>query len=90
MRLELTDLDLDLRSAPATTRTTTSCGASTDTGPAKLVLAMDSATANAYLQGRESLAVGIARGRVGARGDPRRRCVYLPLLRLSASRTGGS
>ncbi|HYH61060.1 MAG TPA: hypothetical protein VD766_04270, partial [Solirubrobacterales bacterium] len=45
-------------------------------------LAMESATANGYLQGRESLAVAIARGRVRCSGDLRTTIVYLPALRL--------
>lgn len=50
----------------------------------KLSLRMDSATANAYLQGRESLAIGIARGRVRCRGESGVALAYLPLLRLIA------
>ena len=43
---------------------------------------MDSATANGYLQGRESLAVAIARGQVRCSGDLKTALVYLPALRL--------
>jgi len=49
---------------------------------AKLTLRMDSKVANAYLQGKESLAIAIARGRVKARGDTRSALVYIPALRL--------
>jgi hypothetical protein len=48
----------------------------------KLELRMDSAVANAYLQGRESLAIAIARGRVKAKGDSRHALLYVPALRL--------
>jgi hypothetical protein len=48
----------------------------------KLELTMDSDVANRYLQGRESLAVGIARGRVQTRGESRAALLYLPALRL--------
>lgn len=52
-------------------------------GEPKLTLAMDSATANAYLQGVESLAIGIARGRVRFRGESNCALVFLPILRLA-------
>jgi hypothetical protein len=48
----------------------------------RLDLTMDSQVANAYLQGRESLAIGIARGRVRADGDTRCALLYVPALRL--------
>jgi hypothetical protein len=48
----------------------------------KLTLKMDSNMANAYLQGKESLAIAIARGRVKANGDTRSALVYIPALRL--------
>lgn len=51
----------------------------------KLKLQMDSKVANAYLQGKESLAVAIARGRVRASGDTRSALVYIPALRLLVS-----
>jgi hypothetical protein len=50
----------------------------------KLELQMDSPVANAYFQGRESLAIGIARGRVKAKGDTRCALLYVPALRLIA------
>ena len=43
---------------------------------------MDSDVANRYLQGRESLAIAIARGQVAVRGDSRIALLYLPALRL--------
>lgn len=48
----------------------------------KLTLRMDSKVANAYLQGKESLAIAIARGRVKATGDTHSALVYVPALRL--------
>jgi putative sterol carrier protein len=48
----------------------------------KLELTMDSQTANAFLQGKESLAVAIARGRVRVKGDARMALLYLPATRL--------
>jgi hypothetical protein len=48
----------------------------------RLRLAMDSETANSYFQGRESLAIAIARGRVKLEGDARSALLYVPALRL--------
>ena len=48
----------------------------------RLRLWMDSATANRYLQGRESLAIGIARGRVRAEGNARAALLYVPAMKL--------
>jgi hypothetical protein len=48
----------------------------------RLRLWMDSTTANRYLQGRESLAIGIARGRVRAEGDARAALLYVPAMKL--------
>ncbi len=48
----------------------------------KLVLSMDSEVANAYLQGRESIAIAIARRRVRARGESRVALLYIPAIRL--------
>jgi hypothetical protein len=48
----------------------------------KLNLRMDSRIANAYLQGKESLAIAIARGRVRLKGDTRCALLYVPALRL--------
>lgn len=48
----------------------------------KLNLRMDSRIANAYLQGRESLAIAIAHGRVRFDGDTRCALSYVPTLRL--------
>jgi hypothetical protein len=51
----------------------------------KLTLRMDSEVANAYLQGKESLAIAIARGRVEASGDTRSALVYIPAMRFLVS-----
>ena len=48
----------------------------------RLKLRMDSRIANAYLQGKESLAIAIARGRVRFDGDTRCALLYVPALRL--------
>ena len=48
----------------------------------RLKLRMDSRIANAYLQGKESLAIAIARGRVRFDGDTRCALRYVPTLRL--------
>ncbi len=51
----------------------------------KLELRMDSKVANAYLQGKESLAIAIAHGRVKASGDTHSALIYVPALRLLVS-----
>ena len=43
---------------------------------------MDSDVANRYLQGKESLAVAMARRRVRTRGDRSVALLYVPALRL--------
>jgi hypothetical protein len=48
----------------------------------KLELTMSSAVANRYLQGRESLAIAIARGQVRFVGESRVAVLYLPATRL--------
>ena len=48
----------------------------------KLELIMDSQAANAYLQGRESLAVAMARNQVQYRGEARWALHYLPAMRV--------
>jgi len=49
---------------------------------AKLELTMDSQSANAYLQGRQSLAIAMARNRVRVKGDTRCALYYLPAMRV--------
>jgi len=48
----------------------------------KLVLTMDSEVANAYLQGRESIAIAMARRRIRASGESRVALLYIPAIRL--------
>ncbi len=48
----------------------------------RLELEMSADTANRYLQGRESLAIAIARGQVRSRGETRAALRYLPAARL--------
>lgn len=48
----------------------------------KLVLGMDEAVANRYLQGSESLAIAIVRGQVRLSGESRVALLYLPATRL--------
>jgi hypothetical protein len=47
----------------------------------RLNLSMDSQIANAYLQGKESLGIAIARGRIRYDGDSRCALLYVPALR---------
>jgi hypothetical protein len=48
----------------------------------RLELEMSGDVANRYLQGRESLAIAIARGQVRCRGESRAALAYLPAARL--------
>ena len=83
LRIELTDLDLVLRVAASDEGDHHLRWTFIDTSePAKLDLRMDSATANAYLQGQESLAIAIARGKVRCSGESRVALLYVPALRL--------
>jgi hypothetical protein len=84
IRMELTDVRLVMNLAPAE-----QAGRHLDwrfddrvSRDPRLRIAMDSGTANAYLQGRESLAIAIARGRVRCDGDARAALLYVPALRL--------
>jgi hypothetical protein len=83
MRFEFTDLDMALNVAGADGKRNITWSFADDPGwPPKLTLQMSSAVANRYLQGRESLAIGIARGQVRAQGDSRTALLYLPAARL--------
>jgi hypothetical protein len=53
-----------------------------DAAKAKLELKMDSAVANGWLQGIESVPVAIARGEITASGDARCALLYLPAAKL--------
>ena len=82
LRLEVTDLDMT-----ATVRAGDDAPAGLtwsfdDDDPVRLALWMDSETANAYLQGSQSLAIGIARGRVRCSGESRVALAFLPLMRF--------
>jgi hypothetical protein len=48
----------------------------------RLFLAMDSGTVNRWLQGRESIAIAIARGRVRCAGESRSALAFLPVVKL--------
>jgi hypothetical protein len=83
MRFEFTDLDMALNVAAADGERNITWSFAEDPGwPPKLTLTMSSAVANRYLQGRESLAIGLARGQVRAQGDSRTALLYLPAARL--------
>jgi hypothetical protein len=85
MRFEFTDLDLALNVAAAEgDHNLTWSFAHDPPWPPKLTLWMSSDVANRYLQGRESLAIGIARGQVRFRGDSRTALLYLPAAHLIA------
>jgi hypothetical protein len=84
LRLEFTDRDLILNLAPGEGKGQSlrwRFGDDVDWEP-RLRLWMDSTTANRYLQGAESLAIAIARGRVRFQGDSRTALLYVPTLRL--------
>ena len=83
VRIEMSDIDLVLHVAASEDYDHHLRWTFADKGkPAKLTLQMDSATANAYLQGKESLAIAIARGKVRIAGDSRVALLYLPAMRL--------
>jgi len=50
----------------------------------KLELTMGSVVANAYLQGKVSVPVAIARGQIKCSGDARSALLYLPAVKLIA------
>jgi hypothetical protein len=85
-RFEFTDMDLalDVASSEDDER---SIEWSFDRRPPwtpKLTLRMDSDVANRWLQGRESIAVALARGRVQCRGESRSALFFLPTVKLLA------
>jgi hypothetical protein len=83
VRIEMSDIDLVVHVAASEDYDHHLHWTFADKGkPAKLTLQMDSATANAYLQGKESLAIAIARGKVRIAGDSRVALLYLPAMRL--------
>jgi hypothetical protein len=81
-RFEFTDLDLALNVSAAEGEALRWKFADDVPWSPRLELEMDSAVANSYLQGRESLAVAIARRLVRCRGHSRVALLYVPALRL--------
>jgi hypothetical protein len=84
LRIEVTDVHLVLNLAPSNERGRTLRWRFDDEieWEPRLRIWMDSATANRYLQGRESLAIAIARGRVRCEGDARAALLYVPAMRF--------
>jgi hypothetical protein len=84
IRIELTDVELVVNLAPADEPGRNLAWRFDDSvsREPRLRLSMDGETANAYLQGRESLAIAIARGRVRAEGDARAALLYVPAMKL--------
>jgi len=83
MRLEFTDLDLALNVAAGEHDRNVEWSFADDPGwRPRLVLRMSSAVANRYLQGRESLAIALARREVRCEADSRVALLYLPATRL--------
>jgi len=84
LRFEFPDLKLVLNVAPgedADAHLRWEFADDVDWDP-RLRLTMDSEVANAYLQGKESLAIAIARQRVRCSGETRCALVYVPAMRL--------
>jgi hypothetical protein len=84
MRFEFTDTGLDLNVLAGELGHNLSWSFGTASWPARLVLAMETAIANRFLQGSESLAIAIARGQVRFTGESRAALQYLPATRLLA------
>ncbi len=84
LRIEITDRSLVLNLAPSdepSRRLRWRFDDDIDWEP-RLRMWMDATTANRYLQGRESLAIAIARGRVRCEGDARAALLYVPAMRF--------
>jgi hypothetical protein len=84
LRLEFTDADLGLNVAAGEEGHNLVWSFGAATWPARLVLSMPFAVANGFLQGAESLAIGLARGQVSFTGESRVALRYLPATRLLA------
>ncbi len=83
-RLRVTDLGLTLDVAPSEEgghHVSWTFSESRRRAP-KVELTMDAQTANAYLQGRESLAIAMARNRIRYKGETRCALRYLPAMRV--------
>ena len=85
-RFEFTDLDLYLNVASAEDESHYVEWMFSRRAPwaAKVALRMQSQFANSWLQGRESLAIAIARGHVRCSGDARAVLFFIPVARLLA------
>ena len=87
VRFDFTDFDLDLHVA-AVVDDAEHClrwsFARRAPWPPKLSFEMSSGTANAYMQGHDSLPILIARGKVRAHTDSRAALLFLPAARLLA------
>jgi hypothetical protein len=83
-RLRVTDLGLTLDVAPSEEgdHHVSWSFSEPPRGAPKLELIMDARTANAYLQGRESLAIAMARNRIRYKGEARCALRYLPAMRV--------
>jgi hypothetical protein len=84
LRLEITDADLGLNLAAGEEGHNLIWSFGAATWPARLVLSMPVAVANGFLQGAESLAIGLTRGQVSLTGESRVALRYLPATRLLA------
>jgi hypothetical protein len=83
MRIELTDLGMAVNLAASEEGHNLTWSFADDPGwEPKLVLQMSSEVANRYLQGRQSIAVGLARGEIRCRGDSKSALLYLPAAHL--------
>lgn len=83
MRFEFPDVGMALNVAGANDDHNLTWSFAEDPGwQPKLELEMNSDVANRYLQGRESLAIAIARGQVRCRGESTIALLYLPAARL--------
>lgn len=83
MRFEFPDCDLSLNLSTSNNDERSLTWSFDDVEwAAKLELEMDSTVANRFLQGRDSLAVALARGQARFRGEARTALLYLPATRL--------
>jgi len=85
MRFEFTDLELALNLAAGERERNVEWSFDEDPGwRPRLTLRMTSVVANRYLQGRESLAIALARREVRCEAESRVALLYLPAARLLA------
>ena len=84
LRFEFTDTGLGLNVAAGEEGHNLTWSFGVATWPARLVLSMPVAVANRFLQGAESIAIGLARGQVSFQGESRVALRYLPATRLLA------